>query len=345
MLIKRISFLIVAVCLALIIAIGVLELFCRLFPNLTGTYTAVRQTIPRVYVEDEARGHALLPSKAARHLSSYGDFDVVYHINAQGIRSLKESYGEKTGKRILLLGDSFVFGCGVADDQTLSVRLEEVLNNRYPKMEFEVINAAVPSYAPVQEYLTLKRFIHLSPDIVLLGLCINDRIEDKKWEVDETGDIVRIAEPGCYVNRDNQLILSPEPESLFRKFCRDYLFAYHFLGTVRQRIYMGSRRANKEFPMGARSLGVFSLIRDYCKKHGAQFAIFTVDLAIPKHLGIKINSLNIPFFNISELYAKNKVSCYPIDGHWKPSGTVEVANWLADCLEKEIINVGLKHEE
>lgn len=344
-LIKRILFPIAAVCLALIIAIGVLELFCRLLPNITGTYTTVRNTIPQVYIEDEERGHALLPSSVARHFSCYGDFDVIYHINAQGIRSLKMSYGQKTGKRILLLGDSFVFGCGVEDDETLSVSLEEILNNRYPEAGFEVINAAVPSYATVQEYLTLKRFIHLSPDIVLLGLCTNDRIEDKKWVVDEAGDIVRINEPGCYVNQYHQLILNPEPTSLFRRFCRDHLFIYSFLGIVRQRISKGSRPQYKEFPMGARSLGVLSLIKDYCKNNGAQFAIFTTEPSMPKHVGAKINSLNIPFFDISELYSKNKALCYPIDGHWSPSGTRYIANWLADCLQKEIINAISLHEE
>ena len=76
--------------------------------------------------------------------------------------------------RIAVLGDSFVFGSGVAQDAILTRRLAAHLGPG-----FEIVNLGVPGYGTDQELLTLRRWGRkLAPDLVLLGFFWNDIMEN-----------------------------------------------------------------------------------------------------------------------------------------------------------------------
>ncbi|HEX5854121.1 MAG TPA: hypothetical protein VFZ57_00760, partial [Thermoanaerobaculia bacterium] len=99
--------------------------------------------------------------------------------NALGFRDV--AHGEKAAgvTRVAVLGDSFVFGSGVKQDETLTRRLAALLGP-----SFEVINLGVPGYGTDQELLTLSRFgPRLSPDIVLAGFFWNDVMENASSEM------------------------------------------------------------------------------------------------------------------------------------------------------------------
>lgn len=93
------------------------------------------------------------------------------HINAQGFRGLHDYSETKPEgvRRVLALGDSFVFGFGVRDEETFSA----VLEKKYP--DLEVINAGVAGYGLDQIFLTFpilgKTF---KPDSVLIGIFPED---------------------------------------------------------------------------------------------------------------------------------------------------------------------------
>lgn len=81
--------------------------------------------------------------------------------------------------RILCLGDSAMFGWGVDDSQTLSVRLEEILERELPDRKIEVINAAIPgsSLAGILKYLNLNDLLTtLQPDLIIANYMQNDVI-------------------------------------------------------------------------------------------------------------------------------------------------------------------------
>jgi hypothetical protein len=69
--------------------------------------------------------------------------------------------------RILLLGDSKVFGLGLADQDTYSNRLEQRLNREADGIIYRVINMGVPSYNTEQELIQLQS-LGLSLDPVLV---------------------------------------------------------------------------------------------------------------------------------------------------------------------------------
>ncbi len=73
------------------------------------------------------------------------------------------------------IGDSVMFGWGVAGEETYLARLAEKMSQAHPGGPWRVINTAVPGYNTVMEVETLKeKGLALSPDIVLLHFVRND---------------------------------------------------------------------------------------------------------------------------------------------------------------------------
>jgi len=71
--------------------------------------------------------------------------------------------------RIVTLGDSHMFGWGVAEKEMYTNVLENMLNSKFPEKKWEIINTAVPGYNTYMEVETLKRkAIMYSPDIVIM---------------------------------------------------------------------------------------------------------------------------------------------------------------------------------
>lgn len=98
------------------------------------------------------------------------------HTNSFGLRSPEVSVPKPGGTvRILMLGDSFTFGFGAADDEVFSRRLEARLRDAYPSRTIEVVNAGVLSYCPLLEYLQYRHRLHvLEPDLVVLNFDMSD---------------------------------------------------------------------------------------------------------------------------------------------------------------------------
>ncbi|MFC2171025.1 SGNH/GDSL hydrolase family protein [Acidobacteriota bacterium] len=101
-----------------------------------------------------------------------------YRINSQGLRSREFDKLKQTDiKRILVLGDSVVFGMGVYDQEKLfTTKLEESLNKRaVSDTRYEVLNAGIPAYNSTQELDFFREYgMEWQPDLVILGVCLND---------------------------------------------------------------------------------------------------------------------------------------------------------------------------
>jgi lysophospholipase L1-like esterase len=98
-------------------------------------------------------------------------------INSLGFRGKEITLKKPSNTiRILLLGDSYVFGYGLTENETLSSVLQEKIDKEISSStRIEIINGAVPGYNTLDEYLFLKlKGITISPDIVLLFYFTND---------------------------------------------------------------------------------------------------------------------------------------------------------------------------
>jgi lysophospholipase L1-like esterase len=77
--------------------------------------------------------------------------------------------------RIVGIGDSYMFGQGVSDDETYLSLLPALMNGAIPGRTIETLNLAVPGYNTVMEVETLReRAAALEPDLVLIEIVGND---------------------------------------------------------------------------------------------------------------------------------------------------------------------------
>jgi len=97
------------------------------------------------------------------------------NVNALGLRGPEIGEKGENERRVLYLGDSLVYGQGVADDETQPAVLERELRARDPKVAWTVVNAGHRSYDTAQELALLEELGgRIRPDVVLLGWYWND---------------------------------------------------------------------------------------------------------------------------------------------------------------------------
>ncbi len=97
-----------------------------------------------------------------------------YAHNSFGMRGPETTLEKPSGTiRIALLGDSVAHGGNVGQEETTPVILESLLRASGEKVE--VLNFSVASYA-LREYAIVaeKKAANFSPDLFLVGLCVND---------------------------------------------------------------------------------------------------------------------------------------------------------------------------
>jgi hypothetical protein len=127
--------------------------------------------------------HAVFKVVFASNPRGYFDHDsgVLATVNSLGLRGEEVSREKPPGTcRILGVGDSVTFGEGVKNGDTFLQRLQQRLNadaNR--KQRYEVLNAGVQGYNTRDEVVCLeKRWLELSPDLVLIFFYLNDAYDD-----------------------------------------------------------------------------------------------------------------------------------------------------------------------
>lgn len=95
---------------------------------------------------------------------------ITYHMNRYGFRGPDWSVERAPGvTRVVLIGDSFVFGSGVEEQDTLSEQLRRDLEARHPERRYEVLNLGIAGNnlgSHVEFYRTASALLH--PDAAVL---------------------------------------------------------------------------------------------------------------------------------------------------------------------------------
>ena len=120
------------------------------------------------------------PDGTLRHLPSFRytytrrDFSNVVSYNALGLRGRELTASPAPGTlRLAVLGDSFVEGKQVGDDEVFTARLESLATAAGRRLE--VVNAGVGGYGTGDELLLWERAIApMGPSVVLVGFFAND---------------------------------------------------------------------------------------------------------------------------------------------------------------------------
>ena len=140
------------------------EIFLRVFHQMP--------MLPRYIVATDYGIRGNQPNAEYKHKTA--DYTIDFKINSKGVRSNHEIPYEKSNKkRILLLGDSFGMGYGVALEGTF---LETAGRNLSEKgIENEVINLSVSGHGNAEELVALKsEGLKYKPDLVVLGFHDSD---------------------------------------------------------------------------------------------------------------------------------------------------------------------------
>ncbi len=134
--------------------------------------TASYHAIGGFTVYDPELGWRLAPSRETVFKGAH--FAVRVAQNAEGLRDRHYAYEREPGRRrMLVLGDSFVWCWGVELAECFTERLEAMLEGA------DVINAGVPAYSTAQEVLFYEQEgRRYRPDLVLLLFVPNDPFEN-----------------------------------------------------------------------------------------------------------------------------------------------------------------------
>ncbi len=112
------------------------------------------------------------------------DGPMIVRTNEDGFRT---SYSRRSiqafDHRIAVLGDSFVFGVLLQEDQTLAVKLEQELRRGLQNASVAVLNTGEVSYSPFLERIVYDRKVRAyKPTLVLLILDVSDIGDDIRYE-------------------------------------------------------------------------------------------------------------------------------------------------------------------
>ena len=100
--------------------------------------------------------------------------DSLYRINSLGFRGLEAAFwNHPEVRRVVLLGDSYAFGLGVDQSETLAAQLESRLQGTCRPVA--VLNLGVPGYQTGQELALAEQVgFDLDPDLIVLLFYAND---------------------------------------------------------------------------------------------------------------------------------------------------------------------------
>jgi hypothetical protein len=110
---------------------------------------------------------------------------VRYEVNGWGMRGGEWSQQKAGGVvRVAIVGDSFVFGSGVEEADTLSQQLGERLRERFASSRFEVLNLGVPGNN-LASHLGMLRVAEEKLDADVLVLCLTLPNDLSEWDGQE----------------------------------------------------------------------------------------------------------------------------------------------------------------
>src|SRR5262245_30383490 len=198
-----------------------------------------------LWASDATRSFRLAPGFRGAEVSD--EFRVPIAINSRGLRDRELAPAKLPGTvRILVVGDSFTYGSGVAGEETYPKRLERLLPGRVG-VRVEVINAGVSGYGTVHEAAFLRgEGWSYEPDLVVLQVFaqndLDENLEPFGREVVDGTLRVRVSRPDAAA-----------PLHRVQVFVRSRSHAYRLVG---DRYHLLRIRLGLE-PSHAASVGVY----------------------------------------------------------------------------------------
>jgi lysophospholipase L1-like esterase len=134
-----------------------------------------------------------------------GEYKYTAKINSMGFRDREVTSKVRGRRRIIVIGDSFVFGQGVEIEQSWPKVLEA--DFRGGGQDVEVFDLGCPGDGPT-EYLQVARqaIPALSPDLVIVGVLQGDDIMQECIKIDSQANASRQAKPWSLRRRIGEFV-------------------------------------------------------------------------------------------------------------------------------------------
>lgn len=244
----------------LFLSFGTIELYLRIFDPIGIKYFGEVSRYTALMNPNDVYSYIHKPGLK----NKFQGVDVA--INSHGLRGPEFNKEKQPGKkRLLILGDSVVFGWGVPQKNIFSSELKNLFSRN--RLEIEVISAGVGSWNTRTEYEYLRSTaINFKPDAIVLFIVHND-LQPKKTGYTEVSKA--------------QLFLKDNGEKpragIIRKICRKsvcktYLLQYILYFTKVQK----SRQVQVEenSPMWEDARLALSGIERLCHKKNVEFIVY-----------------------------------------------------------------------
>jgi hypothetical protein len=263
-------------------------------------------------------------------------FRISVHINSKGLRDREYSYERRPGTgRILVIGDSFVWGYGVEQPETFPKVLEARLS------QVDVINAGVAGYGTDQELLWLRsEGVRYRADLVILVMCGNDDDENNSDLVYNVYHKPRFRQAD-----GGELTLTgvpvPPPSRALR--LKHWILTHSALAfQVKSGVVDRFRHPTKAAPAGglALTLALLDGIADVVRDIGARLVVVTTSRYAPSaafpydQLVAGIRQRGIITLDIDHTPGYDTgTMLIPGDAHWNPAGHRFVAQQLWTTIQ------------
>jgi len=248
---------------------------------------------------DPEAGWRCYPNLDARY-SLPGSFNVRVRCNSRGLRDSDKGYTKPPGtRRILVLGDSFMWGYGVENNEMFSTVLQGLVPGS------ETINFGVNGYSTVQEFVRLEtEGLRYEPDVTALVFVWND--------LEDNFDDKQGGRPVAVIQDNNTLRITNRPvkrrwkspvQQWFRHHSHLFRFGEYNLELLKYKL-KGRQRAGALIP-GIPAPGVAFAADSKQPKNRIKFSISDIYAGPNREIDLAWNAMRLLLSKIKQLATRD----------------------------------------
>jgi len=253
---------------------------------------------------------------------------IEYDANEQGFRDYKNFVLDSKKKKIMVLGDSFVYGLYLPNEDTIPFLMEHKLKNTY-----DVFNLGMPGYGIDQMYLTYKKYAPvIKPDVIVLVFITDDvcrAIEAHSGRLDKPSFYIKHDKLVRRDGNDLNMVDHIAQRSVVLNILYSKIYTINLASSICKKIFsemINEANARKEkfvvckFPME------HEVINQRQLKEIVRKQIYGLDNFFKNNSVVYLD----PTFQMSKLSPKEYKKFYLPDGHPSAEGNSFMANYIVN---------------